>query len=122
MSPIHHLPPDPSADQIENYLNGRFKLSTTIVIDTGNIIGNPDPLASLRAGPVAWIVYNRDSAQHTVTIDPASFKIKQTGAYENPLVGHSALHVSLQHGEYGVLVGIIKGNAQFETYKYTIVS
>ena len=40
MSPIHHLPPDASANQLENYLNGKFNVLTTIVIDTGNDIGD----------------------------------------------------------------------------------
>jgi hypothetical protein len=122
MSPIHSLPPNPSADQVKNALNKAFNVLTAIVIDTGNTILDPDELTSLRNGPIAWIVYNNDSVPHTVTIDPGSFKIKGTNNYVNPIVGNKSLTAGVDPGEYGVLIGVIRGNAQVATYKYSILS
>ena len=122
MSPIHSLPPNPSANQLKNTLNRAFNVLTTIVIDTGNTILDPDKLTSLRAGPAAWIVYNNDTAPHTVVIDPGSFKIKGTPNHVNPLVGNKSLSVTVDPDQYATIVAIIKGNAQYATYKYSIAS
>ena len=122
MSPIHSLPPNPSADQIKNTLNKRFTVLTTIVIDSGNSILDPDPPKCGRGGPVGWIVYNNDKAPHTVAIDPGKFKIKGTSTYVNPLVGNKLLSVLVNPGDARFLDAIIKPDAQFQTYKYTISS
>ena len=123
MSPMHSLPPNATADQIKNILNRMFTVLTTIVVDTGNVIIDPDDIQSLRAGPAVWLVYNNDTTAHTVGIDPASFKIKATGVYENPLAEKRPLSSgTVASKSVGIINAHIKGDAEFTKYKYTITS
>jgi len=121
MSPS--FPPKASVKEIANSLNAKFTLLTTIVVDVGNVIMDPDDIKSLRAGPVVWLVYNNDNTAHTVGIDPATFKIKDTGVYENPLAERKPLSSgAVQPKSVGLINAHIKGDAQFAKYKYTITT
>jgi len=119
MSPI---PDNANAKQIKDLLNKEFKLLTTIVVDTGNTLFDPDPLQCLRSGPVVWLVYNNDTTEHTVGIDPNSFKNESTGLYENPLAEKKPLTVTVQPKSVGLMDAHIKGDAKFNAYKYTITT
>jgi hypothetical protein len=122
MSPIHSLPPDASAEQLKKTLNSKFSLLTTVVIDTGNQILNPDDLKGARNGPVVWLFYNRDSAAHTAVIDPATFKLSGTPTYENPLVEKKPISRNVDPGHFILLVANVRPDAQITKYKYSIAS
>jgi hypothetical protein len=103
-------------------LNHDLSLFTTIVIDTGNHILNPILLKAPRNGAVVWLVYNNDNTAHTVTIDPGSFKIKDTSTKVNPFVENKPVGVTVKAGQLGHLVAVIKSDVAYQTYKYTITS
>ena len=95
---------------------------TTIIIDAGNNILDPDDLQAKRAGPIAWLIYNHDSVSHIVTIDPNSFKIKGTNSKDNPLDKGAPLTVDVAPNQLGLITAKIKGNATYAKYKYDITS
>jgi hypothetical protein len=97
---------------------------TTVIIDAGNNILNPDDLQAKRAGPIVWLIYNHDSVAHKVSIDPDSFRIKGTTSRNNPLdtITVTALTADVGPNQLGLITANIKDNATYAKYKYDITS
>ena len=108
-------------------------LETIILIGKGNVINNPTALSCLPDGPVMWIVKNKDTVPHTVTIDPANFVNTDTGKKAHPFKGNGAPIVWTVNGNGGTAtfpdsgaLPVIKSRGNFSKFptpfKYEIES
>jgi hypothetical protein len=99
----------------------------TIIIQPGNIIQDPGPMATFPGIPVSWLVINNDEYPHVVSIDAAKIKHKNNNRFEHPFRGQTHLTSKrLNHGDQGVLWAMTENMNIFknphEKYKYTIDS
>jgi hypothetical protein len=99
-----------------------FQILATIIVDEGNQIEDPAPLACIPGGPVAWLVRNQDDTAHDVSIDPGDFKRKDNGKREHPFPKRDVLTVTVEPDDYGLLVATIKKGAKNAGYKYSVRS
>jgi len=100
-----------------------YSILTTITIQAGNEIVDPEPLVGLPKGPIAWIIDNEDSDPHDVSIDPLAFKNKKSGKKQNPLTKSTVLSTSVSgNGGRGLLFAILKGGLTNVSFKYAIAS
>ena len=99
-----------------------FQILTTIVVDSGNQIDDPQPLRCVPGAPVVWLVRNRDDSAHDVSIDPATFKRKDNGKHEHPFSKRDVLKVTVDPDGFGLLVINIKKGAKNAVHKYSVGS
>jgi hypothetical protein len=99
-----------------------FQTLTTIVVQNGNKIDDPDPLVCIPGAPVTWLVFNQDGIAHDISIDPADFRRKDNGNHEHPFPKKDVLTVTVQPNHYDVLYTTIKKGAKNVIYKYSVRS
>jgi hypothetical protein len=78
----------------------------------------PLQVTTFRNGPAAWLILNVSGAAHTVTIDPQKFKFDLTP--DNPLTTDTPLTTPVPDKGWGVLLGVIRRNADEGLYTYEI--
>jgi hypothetical protein len=100
-----------------------------LVIQTGNTLQDPPALRAEPGSRVAFVVFNEDTVDHWVSIDPGEILLKQDKITKaNPLASGKN-PVKLSPGEVDIIKQRIKpaasfgpGKLPFTTYKYTLVS
>jgi len=101
----------------------QYNLETTIVINKGNKIAEPDRLVCLPGGPVTWLISNQDTETHTVIIDPEDFTHKSNGKHEHPLTKDDELIAPhIPAGGFGLITATVRKGLKVENYKYLIRS
>jgi hypothetical protein len=99
-----------------------YSVLTTITIRRGNVIDNPDALVVPPKAAAIWIVDNKDTDDHEVSIDPRNITHKKNGRKEHPFTKNAVLTVSVAAGERDVMFALTKGGLVKEGYKYEIES
>ena len=96
----------------------RLAVLTKIIIKKNGQIDIPGKLISFQKGVLVWLIHNKSTDPHTMSIDPASFKIN--GVPENPLQEDVLLPVVVSPGGFDVIVGRLKPAARIAAYHYEI--
>ncbi len=93
---------------------------TRIVIPKNGTAPKPAKLIGFRKTPIVWLIHNKDTDAHTISIDPASFEVG--GVANNPLT--ETTHIisgSIPGGHWDVLVGHMRPDADvLLSYHYEI--
>ncbi len=102
----------------------KYSILTTITIQSGNVIDNPDPLVVPPEAAVVWIVDNQDGNPHDVSIDPALVTHKNNGKKEHPFILKCSVLEALGvgAGQRGIMFALTRAGLKNDQYKYEIAS